>query len=138
MNLKNTFKILPDIWKNKTSIMEGIKNKTFKKQDIEELAEYRHSICNSCIWNSKHYKILEDVPEVIKEIKGEEWVMDIIQSNDEKCLHCSCNVSFDNSIKIRSLSANCPLPEPAWEAIVESELQDEIYKIAKQNLDEEN
>jgi hypothetical protein len=134
MKLSNTIKLLPDIWKNKTSIIEGIKNKTFQKQDIEDLAEYRHSICSSCIWNTKHYKSYEDVPEVIKEVKDESWIIDCIKSNSEKCLYCSCNVSLDNSIKLRSLSANCPLPEPAWEEVVDSDLQEDVYRVAKNNL----
>ena len=132
----HSLRLLPEIWKNKTSILEGIKNRTFKKEDIEKLAEYRYSKCNNCIWNSKHYKKYEDVPEVIREIKDRDWIESCIGLNNEKCLHCTCNVSLTDSIKLRSLSANCPLPEPAWEAVIEDELQDEIYKIAKDNQNE--
>ena len=136
MKSVHSLRLLPDIWKNKSSILEGIKNRAFKKEDIEKLAEYRYSKCNTCIWNSKHYKQYEDVPEVIREIKDRDWIESCIQPNNEKCLYCTCNVSLTDSIKLRSLSANCPLPEPAWEAIVEAELQDEIYRIAKDNQNE--
>lgn len=134
MNLENSMKLLPEIWKNKKSILEGIKNKAFKKSDIEDIALFRHSICKGCVWNSKKYETYEEVPEFIREIKDEDWITSCIQSNNEKCLYCSCTISIDNSIKLRSLSSKCPLPEPKWEAVVEDEEQiAKIYTMAAKN-----
>ena len=64
--------LLPEIWKNKAQIAEGIKNLTFKQDHIEELAKYRKSICESCIWFNKNQKDkpFEEVPEVIRRLKS--------------------------------------------------------------------
>lgn len=136
MNSKNTKHLLSEIWKNKRSIAEGIKNKAFKKEHIEEVAKYRASICETCIWNSSKYETYEDVPEIIKEVKDRDWIEDTVLSTGTKCIYCTCNISIDNSIKLRSLSSKCPLPEPKWEAILEDEDEvAKIYTIAAKNTD---
>ena len=62
--------LLPEIWKNKSQIVEGIKNLTFKQDHIEELAKHRKSICKSCIWfnQNQRNKSFDEIPEVIKKI----------------------------------------------------------------------
>lgn len=134
MNLKNNITILSSVWKNKESILEGIKNKAFRKEHVEEIAKHRSSICEGCIWNSKNYEVYEDVPEVIRNIKDRDWIEDCIFSEDARCLNCSCNINLGNSLKLRSLSSKCPLPEPKWQAVVEDdEIVNEIYKQAVEN-----
>lgn len=136
MNLKNNTHLLSEIWKNKKAIAEGIRNNAFKKKHIEEIALHRASICAKCIWNSKNYETYEEVPEVIKEIRDRDWIEDCIESNNERCINCSCNISIDSSIKLRSLSSQCPLPEPKWEAILKDEEQiAKIYSMAAKNPD---
>lgn len=134
MNVKNNLTILSSVWKNKESILEGVKNRAFKKSHIEEIAKSRQEICSTCIWNSKQYNTYEDLPEVITTVKDRDWIEDCIFSEDDRCLHCSCNIDLRNSIKLRSLSSRCPLPEPKWKEITEDEtIVDEIYKIAVEN-----
>lgn len=137
MKASTVKKLLPEIWKNKESILEGIKNRTFKQDHIEDLAKHREEICKGCIWYSKHYNAYEEVPEVIREIKGQDWVEDCIFSEDARCLNCACVLSFRNSLKLRSPSSKCPLPEPKWEAVVgEQHVANEIIDIVYPTRDE--
>lgn len=137
MNLTNTTHLISEIWKNKKSIAEGLKNNVFRKQHIEDLAQYRHSICETCIWNSKQYQAYDDVPDVIKDLRDQDWIEDCLKPNTENCLNCSCNIAIDSSIKLRSLSSKCPLPEPKWEQVLDDEDQiAKIYIMAAKNEDQ--
>lgn len=116
-------KLLPEIWKNKKQIAEGIKNLVFKEKDIEELVEYRRSICEKCIWYSENQrnKPYEDIPDIIKEIKDKEWIEELTTEPGKRCLNCGCGLG-KNSLKLRCLSCNCPVN--AWESVTNN--QDEI------------
>ena len=63
--------LLPEIWKNKSQIAEGIKNLAFKQDHIEELAKYRKSICESCIWFNKNQKDKETLKDFLTNSKIE-------------------------------------------------------------------
>ena len=120
--------LLPEIWKNKAQIAEGIKNLTFKKDHIEELAKFRKQKCESCIWFNKNQqnKPFEDIPEIIRKLKSEEWIKEITSSNNEKCIHCGCGLG-NQSIKLRCTSCSCPIN--LWQSVTSVEEQKEIEKI---------
>lgn len=123
--------LLPEIWRNRAGIAEGIKNRIFKQEHIEELAEYRHNICKGCIWYSENQrgKSLEEIPEVIKQIKGESIVEKINGRIDNHCIFCGCNTGF----KIRCLGCTCPLPDKKWDKVTNSDQETlNILEITKE------
>ena len=122
--------LLPEIWKNKTQIAEGIKNLAFKQDHIEELAKYRKSVCESCIWFNKNQKDkpFEEVPEVIRRLKSEEWIEEVTSSNNDKCIHCGCGLG-NQSLKLRCLSCSCPIG--SWTEVVSVEEDKVIREIIK-------
>lgn len=81
-------------------------NNIFKKEDVEEIAEYRMGICKFC---------------------------DLYTENDEGCMvvgtapccneklgGCGCSLAF----KTRSLSSDCP--KGHWKAILSQEEEDKL------------
>lgn len=98
MNLKaNIFKI----WKHKGQIIEGITNSIFKKEDVENVAEYRMFICKNC----KLY-----------DTSGDGCMVPGTQPCcDERQGGCGCCLS----LKTRSLSSECPLKK--WKAELSEE-----------------
>lgn len=118
--------LLPEIWKNKAQIAESIKNLAFKKDHIEELAKFRKTKCESCIWFNKNQKDkpFEEIPEIIRRLKSEEWIKEVTSSNNEKCIHCGCGLG-NQSLKLRCLSCRCPIG--SWMEVV-SEEEDKIIK----------
>jgi hypothetical protein len=120
--------LLPEIWKNKSKITEGIKNLAFKKEHIEDLAKYRKSICETCIWFNKNQKNkpFTEIPEVIRKLKDKKWIEDIVESNNDKCIDCGCGLG-EQSIKLRCTSCSCGLN--LWKSVTSVEEQVEINKI---------
>ena len=120
--------LLPEIWKNKAQIAEGIKNLAFKQEHIEDLAKFRKSICKQCIWFNKNQKdkSFEDIPESIKRMKSKQWIDEITSSNNDKCIHCGCGLG-EHSMKLRCLSCACPVGK--WQAVTSTQEQQEIEKI---------
>ena len=108
--------LLPEIWKNKMQIAEGIKNLAFKKEHIEQLAQHRKEICKTCIWFNQNQKgkSLQELPEVITKLKSEEWLGQVLNTKNDKCIHCGCGLG-NQSIKLRSTSAACPIGK--WQAV---------------------
>jgi len=120
--------LLPEIWKNKSQIVEGIKNLTFKQDHIEDLAKYRKSCCESCIWFNKNQKnkSFSEIPEIIRKIKSKDWITEVLSSPNDKCMHCGCGLG-NQSIKLRCTSCACPVNK--WQAVTSVEEQKEIEKI---------
>tara|TARA_R100000908_G_scaffold5479_2_gene2254 strand:- start:261 stop:578 length:318 start_codon:yes stop_codon:yes gene_type:complete len=93
---------------NMPQILEGIKNKVFTKQDVEEVAAQRWRICDSCqyIDHVGHYCA--------------------VPGSQPCCSDCGCILS----LKIRSLSASCP--KGKWAAFMskedEEKFQDSLEK----------
>jgi hypothetical protein len=94
------------IWKNKNQIIEGITNSIFKREDVEEIAKERMSICRSC---------------------------DLYTETDNGCLvpgtepccnqtmgGCGCSLGF----KTRSLSSACPMGY--WKAEMSQQEEDQL------------
>ena len=77
------------------SLIGGINNSIFIKEQIEELSRYRLSICSTC----EHYS-----PNAPAEAKT------VIQRlrRDKFCVDCDCNMY----LKSRSIAAKCPLGTP--------------------------
>jgi len=98
--VKNTSII--KIWKAKNQILEGIKNKIFKKEHIEEIATERHNICNKCPFLDK---------------KGDQCY---VKGTQPCCSLCGC----DLSLKTRALSAECDVKK--WNAVLSEEEEDKL------------
>ncbi len=97
------------IWKAKGQILEGVTNSIFKKEDIEQIAEERMSICRSCQ--------LYDTTGSGCIVPGTEPCCDIKQGG------CGCSLKW----KIRSLSSCCPHPDgPKWKVEITQEEEDAI------------
>lgn len=88
------------IWKNKNQIMEGIVNSIFKDSDVEDIANERKKICDSCL----HI-----------DLTGEECA---VIGTQPCCSLCGCSLS----LKTRSLSTECPINK--WEAELTQDEED--------------
>ena len=75
-------------------IMEGVKNKIFKKEDIEEIADIRWMQCMGC-------------PELDE--KGEKCA---VPGTQPCCAACGCSLG----LKLRALSSSCP--KNKWQAVI--------------------
>ena len=100
----NIFKV----WKTKGQILEGIKNSIFKKEDVEAVAEYRMFICKNC-------KLYDESGEGC-------MVPGTSPCCNEKLGGCGCSLS----LKIRSLSSDCPVKK--WKAEMSQEEEDLLNK----------
>jgi hypothetical protein len=88
---------LSTIWKNRTEILEGIKNNVFKKEAIEIIAEERKKKCESCTF-------IDTVGDRC-----------MVPGTSPCCGSCGCSLQF----KLRSMSTECP--EGYWEAVLTEE-----------------
>jgi len=88
------------IWENRKSILEGIKNNTFKSKHIEEIAETRNKICLSCTFH--------DLKGSKCEVKG----------TGPCCGSCGCSLKY----KTRALSTECP--QGKWGKLLTEEEED--------------
>jgi hypothetical protein len=99
---------------NIDQILEGVKNKIFKKKDIEEIADVRWLQCVVC-------------PELDE--KGDKCAVSVIAPC---CGACGCSIG----LKIRALSASCP--KGRWEAVVDAKgeklIKDQINKKDASNI----
>jgi hypothetical protein len=98
------------IWKNKGKILEGITNRVFKKEHVEQIAAQRMSICQSCTHIDK------------------EGSRCAIPGTQPCCGLCGCSLG----LKTRSLSSYCD--DERWGAIL---TQDEEDKLKEQLESEE-
>jgi hypothetical protein len=101
--LKNN---LLKIWKTRGQIFQGIKNKVFKREHVEEIAEHRMSICRECS---------------LYDEKGEGCIISGTQPCcNEKKGGCGCSLAF----KTRSLASECPFKK--WRAELTEEEEDQL------------
>jgi len=75
------------IWDNRKQILEGIKNKIFQTDSVEEISQIRLNICKGCI---KY----DDIGTTC-----------LIPGTQPCCGDCGCVLA----LKTRSLSTGCPL-----------------------------
>lgn len=85
------------VWQARNQIIEGILNRIFTKEHVEEAALERMTICKEC----DHY--------------GTECLM---PGTSPCCAICGCCLE----LKTRSLSSDCP--EHKWDAIMTEEEED--------------
>jgi len=90
------------LWKNKGKILEGLKNKVFKQEHIEEIYNERKSICDKC-------------PNL--NLKGDKCYA---PGTQPCCGVCGCSLS----LLLRSLSSECE--DGRWDAVLTEEQEDEL------------
>jgi len=94
------------LWENKSKIMEGLLNSVIKKDDVEQIAAARMSICEEC-------------PHIDRE--GSKC---FAPGTQPCCGKCGCKLAW----KTRSLSSSCGDEEnPRWNAIVSEHEEAEIF-----------
>ena len=94
------------LWENKSKIMEGLLNSVIKKDDVEQIAAARMSICEEC-------------PHIDRE--GSKC---FAPGTQPCCGKCGCKLAW----KTRSLSSSCGDEEnPRWNAIVDEQEEAEIF-----------
>lgn len=102
---------IKSIWNNRKLIAEGIKNRVFKKEHVEEIYNDRLEICKGC--------------DLI-DLSGHECM---VPGTQPCCGECGCSLA----LKLRSLSAACGHPKGAkWEALISYE-EEEAFEKEKQN-----
>jgi len=90
------------LWKNKEKILEGLKNRVFKQEHIEEIYEERLVVCNGC-------------PN-----KDDSGKYCYAPGTQPCCKVCGCSLQ----LLLRSLSSECE--EGKWEAVLTEEQEDEL------------
>lgn len=90
-------------FKASPQIMEGIKNKIFKKEHVEAEAALRWSICKECSF---------------LDTKGSKCMM---PGTQPCCSDCGCSLS----LKTRALSSECP--KGKWPALM-TEKEEELLR----------
>ena len=87
---------------NVRQIAEGIKNKVFKKEDVEHIARMRWATCKTCEFLDKEGKTCA-VPKTAP-----------------CCSDCGCSLG----LKMRSLSSACP--KKKWDAVMPDKLANKL------------
>jgi hypothetical protein len=96
-----------DVFQKRKQIFEGIMNKLFTSQHVEEIAAKRMEVCNSC-------------PHLDKE-----GTKCFLPGSQPCCSHCGCKLAF----MTRSLSSGCSDPDnPRWEAILSPDEEVEVNR----------
>jgi hypothetical protein len=102
------FNQLINAFGNMSTIYEGIKNRIFVKEDVEQIAAIRWSICQQCTYLDK---------------KGSKCT---IPGTQPCCSLCGCSMAS----KTRSLISSCP--DGKWAKFIEDkETADELIKNLK-------
>tara|TARA_B100001778_G_C18489445_1_gene584354 strand:+ start:414 stop:836 length:423 start_codon:yes stop_codon:yes gene_type:complete len=89
---------------NLDQIAEGIKNRVFKKDDVEMVAKMRFQECKLCPFNDK---------------AGTSCA---VPGTQPCCSECGCSLG----LKLRALSASCPVGR--WKEIMPEEMENELKK----------
>jgi|TARA_B100000035_G_scaffold262786_1_gene234295 hypothetical protein len=87
---------------NLDQIANGIKNKLFQKEEIEEIAWKRWQICTQCNYF---------------DTVGNECA---VPGTAPCCSDCGCILN----LKVRSLSSRCP--QGKWEAFMNEDMEDDL------------
>ena len=94
---------------NLDQIAEGIKNRIFKKDDVEAVAKLRWMECSIC-------PLLDKVGKSCA-----------VTGTQPCCSDCGCSLAF----KVRSLSSECP--KGFWKAYVDEETEIKINQQIEEN-----
>jgi hypothetical protein len=95
------------IWKNKGKILEGLKNKIFKDEHVEEIFQERRDICKEC-------------PNL--NLAGDKCA---VPGTAPCCGVCGCSLD----LLLRSLSSECE--DGRWDAILSEDEENELHKTLK-------
>lgn len=87
-------KSIIQIYKERNKIIEGLKNKVFKKDHVEQIYNERMEVCNQC---------------TSLDVTGENCA---VPGTNPCCSECGCSLS----LKGRSLASECPLKK--WLAVL--------------------
>jgi len=87
---------------NLPSIMEGIKNRVFTNNEVEEIAKIRWDICTRC----RNFDTIGSSCAV--------------PGTAPCCSDCGCILN----LKVRSMSASCPIGE--WNAFMDEETEKKL------------
>lgn len=90
-------KRITSLWKNRTLILEGIKNSVFVSEAVEEIAEVRNKICKKCPFYD------------------EEGIHCMVPHTNPCCGSCGCSLH----LKQRSLASGCD--EGYWDPVLTEE-----------------
>jgi len=101
------FNQLINAFGNIPAIYEGVKNKIFKKEDVEHIAAIRWGICTKCN---------------LFDTKGTHCA---VPGTQPCCSDCGCILT----LKVRSLSAHCP--KNKWASFMSKELETELNNSLK-------
>lgn len=77
---------LKTIWRNRQAILEGIKNRVFQSEAVEEVSAVRLEICRDC------------------DSYDNEGITCLVPGTNPCCGECGCSLA----LKTRSLSTSCP------------------------------
>tara|TARA_B100000902_G_scaffold393358_1_gene447446 strand:- start:861 stop:1196 length:336 start_codon:yes stop_codon:yes gene_type:complete len=99
---------------NMSQIMEGVKNKVFKNEDVEEIARLRWIDCAAC----PHLDDLGDKCAV--------------KATKPCCGKCGCSLG----LKLRALSSSCPIGK--WNAVTDPKGESAIKKQIKEEENASN
>jgi hypothetical protein len=94
-----------EVWKAKGQIIEGIVNRIFKQEHIEEIALARRQLCEKCVYI------------------GRTSAECLIPGTYPCCSQCGCCLE----LKTRSLSSSCP--KGIWNEILTEEEEDKLNEI---------
>ena len=97
---------------NLDKIAEGIKNKIFKRDDVEAVAKMRWLECSVC------------------PLLDREGSSCAVNGTQPCCSDCGCSIG----LKIREMSADCP--KGRWKAIMPEEMENELKKQIYLNMEE--
>ncbi len=89
-------------FKNRKQILEGIKNRVFKKEHVEAEAAKRWDTCKEC-------------PSL--DTKGSKCMA---PGTQPCCSECGCSLA----LKTRALSSDCPLGK--WKALMDEETEEKL------------
>lgn len=107
---------LEQVWKNKSLILEGIRNTVYPPENLKELiaetVKFRQNICNSCPHMSLNAKINNGYES---------------QRFDDHCTLCGCNIQ----LKSASLNSSCPDDPKRWNAVVSDQEFSDIKQVIK-------
>lgn len=95
------------LWKNKGKILEGLKNKIFKDEHVEEIFQERMAICKKC-------------PNI--DLKGDKCY---VAGTQPCCNICGCSLE----LLLRSLSSKCEAGK--WEAILSEDEEEKLNEQLK-------
>mgnify|MGYP001248994271 CR=1 FL=1 len=92
---------------NLDQILEGVKNKIFKKKDVEDIADLRWMQCVTC-------------PSL-----DEKGTTCAVNGTQPCCADCGCSLG----LKLRALSSSCP--QGKWKAVTTTDGEKAIKKQIK-------